>query len=744
MAHTAAVQILISINGKSITLSNQKKNVVSLKVSRVLGDAANKFILELFDETAWKIESALYKTGQTPISIVYGATADWANGKHITFTGMCTNYNLNFVGQATMLSIEGVIYAAQGVNGSSTTNFWFKRETVCWCDTTVQEPINQDAYKEGINNYMYRRLCSVDGKNAFGETDTNEKTGVTRKYDEGYQDIENGEYNERTCARIEWLPPTYVNDKGETVRVTSTGNWEYRVLINPTNIFRRIIRKYNGEIGWKYEHKVMDVDDYDNPIWYEDDGGLGDGYNNFHLGEVDESLWVDATNLNLTQTNTTAADFITNVLCKIAVKPESNTAGFTYYIKDGKHCFKAIDYSSESVDKVVKTGYFTKDSDIISFSLNQSGALVMAGAEQDPETKEALVDMAALDAITGQIITTEGYFAEGNYKAESLMDDKDTSTGNSPNWYFRKVSSAKIVSSSNQNLLDITWGDAFNKISEFPLSASMTIWGEYNNKYVPGNYVDITVMTPDNKKHYSSGKYFILSADDSVTTDGYTTTLKLFKGIDQDNHTFNKEKFTAEKLKAGTFAYGGKSPFEDVWGGSGYLPSNITVNISLDNPVTATVWSNLKANGYSSIATAAVMGNIYAESRFDSSVIEKTTSVNKGFGLCQWTGGRRIMLEAYASSVGKSASDLTVQLTFLLGELTPGGTSYANYQLVGSSSKRYDGNSYTDSDWRNATDVDTATMAFMALFERPSYDASINNIDKRKAAAREYLAQYNG
>lgn len=723
MAHTAAVQILINLNGRSLTLNNNKKNVVSLKVSRVLGDAANKFNLELFDETAWKLESALYNTKQTPISIVYGATADWANGKHITFTGMCTNYNLSFVGQATMLSIEGVIYAIQGIDGSSSTNFWFKRETVNWCDTTLQEPDpDSEEYKAGIDKAIYRRACKVDGKTAFGRDSNIVESEQT---DEGYQDIEDGEYNDRTCARIEWLPPRDSNGK----EITGSGHWEYRILINPTNIFKRIIRKYNGDdkLGLKWnEGEVSNT-----------------GYNNFHIGDTDESLWVDATNLNLTQTNATAADFITNTLCKIAVMPGSKTAGFTYFIdKNGNHCFKAIDYSSNAVNKVVKTGYFTKDSDVISFSLNQSGAMIMAGAENDPDTGEPLVDVAAIDSITGQIITSEGYFAEGNYIAESKMDDGDSTKGNSTNWYFRKVSSAKVVSSSNQNILDVTWGDAFNKITEFPLSASLTIWGEYNNKYVPGNYIDLTVMTPDGKKHYSSGKYFILSADDSVTSDGYTTTMKLFKGLDETKGTFNTEKFTAEKMQAGTYGYGNIDPFKDDSGAGGGGSEFTSIDTSGNQSITSVVWNAFKSRGYSNVATAAVMGNIYAESSFSPALVEKGNGI--GFGLCQWSFGRRTQLESYASSLHKSASDLEVQLNFLFGELTPGGGAggYASYQLSGSSSSKYDGTRYTASDWIDANNLDRATMAFMALFERPDYAANVNHIDRRRAAAKQYLSQF--
>lgn len=741
MAHTAAVQILININGKSLTLSNQKKNVVSLKVSRVLGDAANKFTLELFDETAWKLESALYKTGLTPISITYGATAEWANNKHITFTGMCTNYNLSFVGQATMLSIEGVIYAVKGVNGSSTTNFWFKKETVNWCDTTFTEPVNQDIYKLGIDRSLYRRMCSVDGKNAFGETDTDTSTGITRNYDEGYQYAENDKYDERICARIEWLPPSYVNDKGETIEVTASGHWEYRILVNPTNIFKRIIRKYNGEIGASYKEMSRDFGGEDvaaQETWFRN---ATEGYGNFeiHPTEVDESLWVDATNLNLTQTNTTAADFITNTLCKIAVSPETNEAGFNYYIKDGKHCFKAIDYSSKAVDKIVHTGYFTKESDVISFSLNQSGAMVMAGAENDPDTNEPLVDIAAIDSITGQMITSEKYYAEGKYIAESKMTEKDTNV-NPTNWYFRKVSSAKVVSSGNQNLLDITTGDAFEKISSFVLSASMTIWGEYNNKYVPGNYVDITVMTPDGKKHYSSGKYFILSADDSVTSDGYTTTLKLFKGLDskKSDSEVKSERYTATNFKAGTFGYGNINPFEtseaENAGGSGDVAF---INGVTSGSVAEQLWSTLKANGFSDAAAAGMMGNAQQESSMNP------TSQGAAIGLFQFevSTGNASAYKKFAASQGKEWTDVSCQLQYLLSQLENAFNSYTGIgpHYFNTGEWCWWPTKMTLGQFKALSDPENAAEIFERVYER----ASIPMIANRKAYARQYYNQFH-
>lgn len=162
------------------------------------------------------------------------------------------------------------------------------------------------------------------------------------------------------------------------------------------------------------------------------------------------------------------------------------------------------------------------------------------------------------------------------------------------------------------------------------------------------------------------------------------------------------------------------------------------------NSIQENVWFALRGAGYSEIASAAVMGNIQRESEFDASKIEKANGV--GFGLCQWSYGRRTNLENYAVSKGIEPSDLQTQIEFLLAEINPSGgaNGFASYQMGSASSTKYDGNKYTQSDWENATDIDVATMAFMAVFERPSYDPSINHIASRREWARKYLEEFKG
>jgi hypothetical protein len=297
------------------------------------------------------------------------------------------------------------------------------------------------------------------------------------------------------------------------------------------------------------------------------------------------------------------------------------------------------------------------------------------------------------------------------------------------------VSAAKIVSSGNQNLLDISWGDAFNKISEFPLSASMTIWGEYNNKYVPGNYVDVTVMTPDGKKHYSSGKYFIISADDSITADGYTTTLKLFKGLDQSRQTFNTEKFTAKKIQAGVYAYG-INPFEgdnEVGGaGSEFIAGNLS-----SGSVAEQLWSTLKANGFSDGAAAGMMGNAQQESSMNP------TSQGAAIGLFQFeeATGNADAYKNFAASQGKDWTDINCQLQYLLSQLEDTFNSYTgkNPHHFNTGEWCWWPTKMSLDQFKQLSDPENAAEVFERVYER----ASIPMIAKRKAYARQYYNQFH-
>lgn len=155
------------------------------------------------------------------------------------------------------------------------------------------------------------------------------------------------------------------------------------------------------------------------------------------------------------------------------------------------------------------------------------------------------------------------------------------------------------------------------------------------------------------------------------------------------------------------------------------------------NSIEEKVWFALREAGYSEYAVAGVMGNIYCESGFDPTTIERSNGV--GFGLCQWSYGRRTQLEAYAESKKVEATDLETQLEFLITELTPGASGpaqgYATYQLLSS-------RGYNADMWKNATDPEFAAEVFCWIFERPAEQYA--NLSRRREKAREYYEEFKG
>ena len=144
------------------------------------------------------------------------------------------------------------------------------------------------------------------------------------------------------------------------------------------------------------------------------------------------------------------------------------------------------------------------------------------------------------------------------------------------------------------------------------------------------------------------------------------------------------------------------------------------------------VWIALKAEGYSDEAVAGVMGNIYGESGFNSGAVEGGSGI--GFGLCQWSFGRRDQLEAFAASRGVDPSDVDLQIEFLIAELRPegGADGFATYQFAGFENYR--------TTWMTSTSIEETTTAFCAGFERPGVPRNQVRID----AAKKYYEQYAG
>lgn len=167
----------------------------------------------------------------------------------------------------------------------------------------------------------------------------------------------------------------------------------------------------------------------------------------------------------------------------------------------------------------------------------------------------------------------------------------------------------------------------------------------------------------------------------------------------------------------------------------------------IGNTLEQKIYNFLRSHGYSQTATAAIMGNLAAESGFQSNNLQNsyedkyndktyTDAVDKnlydsfatdsyGYGLAQWTSsGRKKGLLDYARAKGKSISDLETQLEYLVNELSSSYSSTHNY-LKGN-------NSFED-----------MSNYFLKNFESPK-DQSINVQKYRQSLGKKYLSLENG
>lgn len=116
-------------------------------------------------------------------------------------------------------------------------------------------------------------------------------------------------------------------------------------------------------------------------------------------------------------------------------------------------------------------------------------------------------------------------------------------------------------------------------------------------------------------------------------------------------------------------------------------------------------WNFFRAKGLSNEQTAGVMGNIQAESGFNPGIVEGGSGI--GFGIAQWSFGRRTALEAAAREKGVDVADLGFQLEYLFQELNVRTADRPEYRQYGT-------------EWKAVaaqTTIDDALVAFHHEFE---------------------------
>lgn len=146
---------------------------------------------------------------------------------------------------------------------------------------------------------------------------------------------------------------------------------------------------------------------------------------------------------------------------------------------------------------------------------------------------------------------------------------------------------------------------------------------------------------------------------------------------------------------------------------------SVQAGIDAGLPNERIVWNYMKACGFTDVQAAAMMGNIWRESRFESGALEGN---GVGLGICQWSWTRRTEYENYAASIGKNPLDLEAQLEYMVKTLVPEQFLPQKYY----------------NEWKNG-DIDTATKAIQHGWLRPPVDVS-----DRQRMARYYYDLYAG
>lgn len=161
------------------------------------------------------------------------------------------------------------------------------------------------------------------------------------------------------------------------------------------------------------------------------------------------------------------------------------------------------------------------------------------------------------------------------------------------------------------------------------------------------------------------------------------------------------------------------------------------------------VISYFRSQGVNDVTIAAILGNMQAESTINPNLEEVG---GQGYGLVQWTPVS--VLQNHCSTLGISPyTDGDVQLQCLIPEITGNPASVREWYTSSNAISRYY-NSGATSDMITITgaafltnimgwNADKLAVLFMAAYERPSYDPSINHYQLRQQYALEW-ANYIG
>lgn len=299
-----------------------------------------------------------------------------------------------------------------------------------------------------------------------------------------------------------------------------------------------------------------------------------------------------------------------------------------------------------------------------------------------------------------ELISGSSYFGNGRNTVSKIANVYC----NDGNWY-------KEIPKRMEELYSVV------NITPTGTSTSSNGVGETGNEKISEN------MNADNK--INGGVKIQRKLESGTTIDLTYTSTENFEALLASNSDDIINYYTLQKNAQSTA--GGSSSGADDFSGS----NNAEI-----------IWNFLKSKGLSDISTAAIIGNLMAESGLNTGLEELTARIDKGYGLAQWTFGRRTQLNTYAQTANKPVSDIQVQLQFLWMEIDPNANhTYANLQW-GGGGYGWSNQEEIYRQFTSMTNLDDATALFCWSHERPN--ATYAHLDKRKSYAKQVYDLYAG
>lgn len=132
------------------------------------------------------------------------------------------------------------------------------------------------------------------------------------------------------------------------------------------------------------------------------------------------------------------------------------------------------------------------------------------------------------------------------------------------------------------------------------------------------------------------------------------------------------------------------------------------------------VYDFLYSKGLAHATICAIMGNITGESSWDVDAIEYGSGI--GFGLCQWSFGRREQLERYGVTLQHQCEFLWSELTGENSDITGGSIQWIDTPIEAVTGGEMFGSFSLDDFLQGNSSLDLLTKAFCFCWERPQYN----------------------